>query len=76
MNNLEPSPLVVHRYTLLLDGVQDGMVVFVSLFGPVQMVYEKFREDSSKSWKKLMKVKMKIQFTIPKETLELSSLFF
>ena len=49
---------------------QDGMVVFVSLFGPAQRVYEKFREDIPKSWKKLMKVKMKIKQTIPKETLK------
>ena len=44
------------------------MVVFVSLFGPVQRVYEKLREDFSKYLKKLMKVKMKIQFKIPKKS--------
>ena len=55
---------------VLMEVKQDVMVVSVSLFGLAQRVYKKFRENIPKSWKKLMKVKMKIKQTIPKETLK------
>ena len=58
------------KLVILMEVKQDGMVVFVSVIGTAESVYEKIGGHIPKSWKKLMKVKMKIKRKIPKENLE------